>query len=70
MGSWVPGEVGRRAFQRAGDVGLANSGYNMTFTDQANITTSTKAAVEQQDFITLHLMYIGLRKSSKTKQTY
>ena len=47
MGSLVPGEVARRAFQRAGDVGLANSGHNMTFTDQANITTSTNAPVEQ-----------------------
>ena len=43
----VPGEVGRRAFQRAGDVGLANSGYDMTFTDQANITIRTNALVEQ-----------------------
>ena len=35
VGSWVPWEGRRRAFQRAGVLGLANTGYNMTFTDQA-----------------------------------
>ena len=35
VGSWVPWERRRRAFQRAGVLGLSNTGYNMTFTDQA-----------------------------------
>ena len=36
VGSWVSWE-GRRSFERAGVLGLANTGYNMTFTDQANL---------------------------------
>ena len=46
LASWVPWD-GRRAFQRAGVLGLANTGYNMTFTDQANISTQSSYLLSQ-----------------------